>query len=126
MNWRRVLSWEVDIRPIHYIEFTPLNPMMEYKCKDVEGLSIAQCKKLKVTNKLKEVTCPHCKELEKHQIIQEKLLGEHEKEAKRNRAEFYNFGAGVGDYGIYSKTSKGGLESEIDPVTLRVTHEWSN
>lgn len=54
----------------------------------------------------------------------EKLIDEHEKEAKRKRAEIYNFGSGQSDTAIGSKTSKGWLESSIDPKTLRVTHNW--
>jgi len=56
----------------------------------------------------------------------EKLLWEaHEKEAKRSGADFYNFGWGADEASIASKTSKGILQSDIDPETGKVTHSWN-
>ena len=52
------------------------------------------------------------------------LLTAHEKEAKRKKATFGNFGWAMTETGIASKTSKGILDSEMDPDTLKVTHAW--
>jgi hypothetical protein len=46
--------------------------------------------------------------------------------AKKHKLEIYNMGAGVEAAGVetevYSKTSKGGLTSRIDPKTKKVKH----
>jgi len=57
--------------------------------------------------------------------IQDKLLRSHEREAAKKRAEFLNYGWGSDDYGIASKTTRGILESHIDPATMRVSHTWT-
>ena len=57
--------------------------------------------------------------------LQKDLFDAHEREAKRMHAEFYNFGCGLGEDFITSKTSKGILHSEISSETGRVTHGWS-
>jgi hypothetical protein len=55
-----------------------------------------------------------------------KLLDEHEAEAERHGAEFYNFGWGNGDNFICSKTSKGVLTTTIDRKTMEVPHSWKS
>jgi hypothetical protein len=55
-----------------------------------------------------------------------KLLDEHEAEAERHGAEFYNFGWASGDNFICSKTSKGVLATEIDRKTMEVSHSWKS
>jgi hypothetical protein len=57
--------------------------------------------------------------------VQLKLYAEHNKECERRGAEMYNCGWGQTDYGVASKTSKGILGSEINPKTMKVTHEWT-
>jgi hypothetical protein len=69
-----------------------------------------------------KITCEYCKA----QRLFEILLAAHQHEGDRRHAEFYNLGAATDAYGIYSKTSHGGLESQIDPATEHVTHEWLN
>jgi hypothetical protein len=56
--------------------------------------------------------------------LEDILYTEHEKEIKRKKAEIFNFGWGESDFGIASKTSKGILDSQIDPDTLKITHVW--
>jgi len=73
------------------------------------------------TSDWKKVTCNDCK----YGRIQDTLYFKHDREARRKRAEFYNFGWATTDYGIASKTSRGIFESEIDPETLIVTHFWN-
>jgi hypothetical protein len=53
-----------------------------------------------------------------------KLLQEHEAEAARQGAEFWNYGWVLSDDAVSSKTSKGFLFSQIDPETMDVTHTW--
>ena len=53
-----------------------------------------------------------------------KLLDEHGREAERQGAEFYNFGWVTNGPSIMSKTSRGYLDSEINPDTMLVTHQW--
>ena len=55
---------------------------------------------------------------------EEKLLREHEAEADRHGAEFWNYGAFLGHYALSSKTSNGYLYSKIDPAKMKVTHYW--
>ena len=56
----------------------------------------------------------------------DKLWAEHDAEAKRRNAEFYNYGWVQGDHDACSKTSRGNLSSVIDPGTMAVTHHWSD
>jgi hypothetical protein len=53
-----------------------------------------------------------------------KLLREHEAEAARQGAEFWNYGNCLDKDAVSSKTSKGYLVSQIDPETMEVTHTW--
>ncbi len=132
-SWRQILSWE-EKGDIHYKDYTPLGSfstsVFNYGgyCENTEEYENVPPKKLKniiaVTDDWKFVTCPKCKELKRDNKLQDKLLTEHDKEAKRHHAEFYNYGAGQGWFEFYSKTSEGGLESHIDPQTGVVTHEW--
>jgi hypothetical protein len=55
---------------------------------------------------------------------EEKLLREHEAEADRHGAEFWNYGAFLEHYALSSKTSNGYLYSKIDPAKMKVTHYW--
>jgi hypothetical protein len=55
-----------------------------------------------------------------------KLLDEHEAEAERKGAEFYNFGKVTGEDYIHSKTSKGRLTTTIDRKTMEVSHSWKS
>jgi hypothetical protein len=54
----------------------------------------------------------------------DKLWAEHEAEAERHGAEFYNYGAFQDEHAAFSKTSRGGLSSRINPTTLEVRHFW--
>ena len=55
---------------------------------------------------------------------------EHEAEANRRGAEFYNFGWSTGDYGdwfgITSKTSRGRFSTSRHAETGEVEHFWHN
>jgi hypothetical protein len=123
------VAWE-EKGPIHYRVYTPLGENVGFGlCNDVfekyENVPLNKLKKLiVVTDDWKYVTCPACKKAMRVDQLMKKLFEEHEKEAERHRAEFYNFGAGMGEYSIYSRTSKGGLESNINSRTGRVTHVW--
>jgi hypothetical protein len=57
--------------------------------------------------------------------LEDKLIGEHDKEVTRKKAKFYNMGWGASKHAIASKTDKGVLCSSINPKTKKVTHEWS-
>jgi hypothetical protein len=57
--------------------------------------------------------------------VETKLLREHEAEASRRRATFWNYAKCLYDYGIHSKTSRGHLASSIDPKTNEVRHHWT-
>jgi hypothetical protein len=52
-----------------------------------------------------------------------KLWQEHEAEADREGAEFYNYGKFTTDDSIYSKTSAGHLVSWVS-ATGQIMHEW--
>jgi hypothetical protein len=54
-----------------------------------------------------------------------KLLDEHGREAEKQGAEFYHFGWVTNGHSIMSKTSRGDLESAINPNTMLVTHQWT-
>jgi hypothetical protein len=54
-----------------------------------------------------------------------KLIDEHNAEAERIGAEFYNFGWCTEENCITSKTSKGILSSTIDPETGEIWHDWN-
>jgi hypothetical protein len=56
--------------------------------------------------------------------VENKLLRSHEAEANKQEAEFWNYGNGLAKNEIYSKTSRGHLESRIDPNTRQVSHRW--
>lgn len=51
------------------------------------------------------------------------LMAEHEKEARRCKAEFLNYGKGQTEDGIYSTTTKGGLSTDL--VGGIAIHQWS-
>ena len=53
-----------------------------------------------------------------------KLLDEHGREAEKQGAEFYNFGWVIDKHSIMSKTSLGYFDSEINPDTMEVRHQW--
>lgn len=55
---------------------------------------------------------------------QAKLYDAHQREAEKQGSTVHNFGAGVTKDSIYSKTSHGGLESNRDSVTGKITHKW--
>jgi hypothetical protein len=57
-------------------------------------------------------------------IVSDRLWNEHELEAERLGAEFYNYGWYQSETDACSKTSKGYLSSTIDPATMQVTHQW--
>ena len=59
------------------------------------------------------------------ELLEEILLSEHEAEAEKQGAVIRNFGWAQDDFGICSKTSKGLLDSQIDPDTQEVRHEWN-
>jgi hypothetical protein len=54
-----------------------------------------------------------------------KLLDEHGREAEKQGAEFHEFGWVINTHSIMSKTSRGFLESEINPDTMLVMHQWT-
>jgi hypothetical protein len=56
--------------------------------------------------------------------VEDKMLREHESEAKKRGARFYNYGWVLGRNRICSKTTHGYLTTCIDPTTMRVRHEW--
>jgi hypothetical protein len=53
-----------------------------------------------------------------------KLLDEHGREAEIKGAEFHTFGWVTKEHSIMSKTSLGYFDSEINPDTMIVTHQW--
>ena len=53
-----------------------------------------------------------------------KLLEEHGREAEKQGAQFYDFGWVIKGDSIMSKTSLGYFDSEINPDTMIVTHQW--
>ena len=53
-----------------------------------------------------------------------KLLDEHGHEAEIKGPEFHTFGWVINGHSIMSKTSRGYLDSEINPDTMLVTHQW--
>ena len=54
----------------------------------------------------------------------DELLRAHKKEAGRLGVEFTNFGWASDENGICSKTTKGILDSSINPNTMQVSHSW--
>jgi hypothetical protein len=56
--------------------------------------------------------------------VKDKLAQAHDDEAARLGVEFTNWGWVTDETGICSKTTKGILESSIDPNTLLVSHNW--
>ena len=56
--------------------------------------------------------------------VSEILNREHEKEAKKNKAEITNYGWGQGIDFIHSKTTKGLLFTAINLKTYKVSHSW--
>jgi len=58
--------------------------------------------------------------------VEDKLLRSHEAEAEKQGAQFWNYGKVIGENEIYSKTSKGNLESQINPKTMQVTHRFTS
>lgn len=63
------------------------------------------------------------KQLTETQLFK-KIGPAHKREAKRHDAEFYNYGWGVTDIGIVSKTDKGILETTLNQDGS-ITHQWS-
>lgn len=62
--------------------------------------------------------------MENKEYLDELLVGSHMSEASRMNATITNLGWAQDEYGIASKTSKGLLESQIDPDTEKVSHRW--
>jgi hypothetical protein len=116
-NWRTVLSWEVEPVLVHYLSC--VDGTFENSC-DVAGNEIEEKRKPASSSNIRFVTCPECKK----NVIIEKLIDAHQREANRKHAEFTNFGWAITQWGIASKTDQGILDSEIDPQTKRVTHSW--
>jgi hypothetical protein len=56
--------------------------------------------------------------------VLDKLHQAHEDEAARLGVEFTNFGWASDENGICSKTTKGILDSSINPNTMQVSHSW--
>jgi hypothetical protein len=56
--------------------------------------------------------------------VQDELLRAHDDEAARLGVEFTNYGWASDENGICSKTTKGILDSTINPTTMRVAHSW--
>jgi hypothetical protein len=56
--------------------------------------------------------------------VQDKLAQAHDDEAARLGVKFTNWGWVTVETGICSKTTKGILESSIDPNSLLVSHNW--
>jgi len=54
----------------------------------------------------------------------QRMIHRHQATATRQGAVVYNLGFGVGRTSIFSKTSRGGLESTINPGTGRCSHKW--
>jgi hypothetical protein len=55
---------------------------------------------------------------------EDKMLKAHDAEAAKYGAEFFNYGKYTDRNLILSKTSRGILESRIDPATTKVSHYW--
>jgi hypothetical protein len=55
---------------------------------------------------------------------EDKMLRSHEAEARRYRARIGNYGWVQNQNCICSKTTRGKLETQIDPVTMKVNHHW--
>ena len=117
-NWRQILSWQVQPTTPSVVHHRSMADDKLYHTDD-EG-ELNDISHDEFTNDWKRVTCNDCE----YGRIQGILYSEHERAARRNHAEILNFGWGQTDYGIASKTSKGILDSEIDPETLRVQHFW--
>jgi hypothetical protein len=60
----------------------------------------------------------------KRDPVQDKLAQAHEDKAVELGVEFTNWGWGTDENGICSKTTKGILESNINPNTMHVSHRW--
>ena len=58
--------------------------------------------------------------------IEATLVKAHLAEANKKGATIHNLGWAQTDYGICSKTNKGLLDSDIDPDTLKITHDWTD
>jgi hypothetical protein len=70
------------------------------------------------------MTMKHRPEANDNEQLELALYRQHEAEAARQNAEFYNLGWVQTDFDVCSKTSKGYLVSEVDPDTVEVTHNW--
>lgn len=64
--------------------------------------------------------------MENIELLEEILVAEHLAEASRVGADITNMGWSKDDYVICSKTTKGPLNSQIDPDTQEVRHEWED
>jgi len=60
------------------------------------------------------------------ELLEEILVAEHSAEARDKGAMITNMGWSQDEFGICSKTTKGILESQIDPDTEEVRHEWED
>ena len=118
-NWRNILSWQVQPDIPIVMHHRSMADDKSYHLDDQGELNDISHDEF--TNDWKKVNCNDCK----YGVRQETLYSEHEREARRRGAEFYNFGWAQTDYGIASKTSRGILDSEIDPETLTVQHFWN-
>jgi hypothetical protein len=58
--------------------------------------------------------------------VEDKMLRAHEAEAAKHGARFYNYGKATSENWILSKTTRGKLATQIDPVTMKVSHHWSD
>jgi len=118
-NWRKVLSWLLKDFLIHYKGFTSLTSEQKEEEEDYD-CSTYEENPGPTTTDISKVTCEECRSY----YAKPKLFEAHNKEAKRRKARFYNYGWGQTDTGMVSKTNQGILGSEIDLDTFKVTHEW--
>lgn len=119
-NWRQILSWRVPV--IHHKDV--IDEGFHYQddpaTDDMVGVPVKAGER--VVSDWSYVNCPICLENK----VEAVLYKAHNREAKRRRAEFMNFGWASGDTFVHSKTNRGKLYSEIDPKTLEVTHDWTD
>ena len=62
------------------------------------------------------------KQVRRH--TENRMIRAHIRFAQRNGAELYNLGAGMDRFGIFSKTSLGGIESNWNPKRKQYDHRF--
>ena len=117
-NWRQTFSWKVPF--IHHKDVIDQGFHWQGDPATDDSAEVPVKQGERITRNWDDVNCPICLA----ERAEATMYKEHNKEARRRRAEFYNYGWASGDYFIHSKTSRGRLYTEIDPDTFEVTHDW--